>query len=405
MALLPATMLIAGCITPVAPESVYRLTSDPEGAEIYVGTSPDQLGYYVTTPFERRTSQSLNWSQRYFQARKDGYEDSEIHLQPTFLMGHPINIHFDLEPTVTRSDFETYRKRDSVEAYYEFLERYPDPPFVDEVFERLVERISERPDAAAQYRELLETYPDAAPHVMNHQLAELESRTRPESDATAESAAQAPGTGTGDDPTAADTTTADLNDAPTAEDAHAHADQAPARTEPDQQNEQRTATEAPSASEATTGGNFEADLLDGFWITQIPIHSGRTGEYAGYDHIWEMRFLRGRPNHNDNPVWRTQPGAEGRVWFTRKYFQLGAVRGEPATGVYDWWYDGDLVRVGHVSTGAARFTIDPADMSQILGSEKYYPLERGQQVDCNLGVGVWREGSYRVDRCRLMNSL
>ncbi len=96
-AIVPAALLLAGCLTPVHPETMYRLTSDPEGADIYMGSAPDQLEHYVTTPFERRTSESLNWSQQYFQARKEGYVDSEVHQQPTFMMGHPTTIHFDLE--------------------------------------------------------------------------------------------------------------------------------------------------------------------------------------------------------------------------------------------------------------------------------------------------------------------
>lgn len=198
--LFPATMVLTGCITPVAPESVYRMTSDPEGAEIYVGTASDQLNYYLTTPFERRTQQSLNWSGRYFQARKEGYEDSEIHLQPTFMMGRPVHIHFDLEPKVTRSDLAPYRERDTVDAYYEFLNQYPDAPFADEVFEHLVDRIAERPDAADKYRELLAAYPEAMPLLLERQISDLESRqtsekagsTEPESPTTAEESLDAP---------------------------------------------------------------------------------------------------------------------------------------------------------------------------------------------------------------------
>lgn len=174
--ILPSGLLLSGCLTAVAPETVYRMTSDPEGAEIYAGIGPDDLGYYVTTPYERRTTQTLNWSGRYFQARKAGYLDSEIHYQLSSVMGGTVHIHFDLAPNATPEDFEPYRQRNTVEAYYDFLDQYPDAPFEDEVLQHLVDRIAERPDAAEQYRALLDAYPDAVPLVLERQLADLASR-------------------------------------------------------------------------------------------------------------------------------------------------------------------------------------------------------------------------------------
>ena len=402
--ILPAGLLLSGCLTAVAPETVYRMTSDPEGAEIYAGIGPDDLGYYVTTPYERRTTQTLNWAGRYFQARKAGYQDSGIHHQPSSLMGATVHVHFDLDPNATLDDFEPYRQRNTVEAYYEFLDQYPDAPFEDEVLQHLVERIAELPDAAEQYRALLDAYPEAAPFVLERQLADLASRDVADVHV---------------DP-ADDTTDVGVDDAGIREDSTAHTTAASVSetaadelssgadadgTEADSSTDQDNAPASGTATASSAPGAFEADLMDGFWITQIPIRSGRTGEYAGYDHIWEMRFVQRSAATGHDRVWHTQPGAEGRVWYTRKYFQLGAVRGEPATGVYDWWSEGDLIRVGHVATGAARFTLDRSDMTRAFASENYFPLERSRQVDCNLGRGVWREGSYQVERCRDMNSL
>lgn len=166
---------LAGCAAAV-PETEYRMTSDPEGAEIYMGSSPEALEYYLTTPFETRIGYSLEWSGKYFQARKDGYEDSEVHLQPTIAMGTATTIHFDLVPDVSRADLEPYRERDTLEGYYEFLDRYPDAPFADEVFALMAERIAEQPDAADQYRELVAAYPEAMPLVLERQITDLESR-------------------------------------------------------------------------------------------------------------------------------------------------------------------------------------------------------------------------------------
>ncbi|MEA5446236.1 hypothetical protein VCB98_10435 [Gammaproteobacteria bacterium AB-CW1] len=153
--------MLNGCaVTPQQTE--YEITSDPPGARIYRGNSPDNLRYYVTTPYRDVTSQSKQWSQDYFRAKKDGYEPSAVHHQPTFPMGHPTRIHFRLESQGNEQDLAPYRRRDTLSAYEEFLERYPSSPLREEVFGYMVALIEARPDPLPYYDSLTDEFPDAA---------------------------------------------------------------------------------------------------------------------------------------------------------------------------------------------------------------------------------------------------
>lgn len=82
----------------------YAITSDPDGAQIYVGTSPNNLSYYLTTPYSDYTNVSKGWSLKYFQARKEGYHDSEIWYQPTFAMGTDTKIHLKLKKKIVKPE-------------------------------------------------------------------------------------------------------------------------------------------------------------------------------------------------------------------------------------------------------------------------------------------------------------
>lgn len=158
--LLPLSLLLGGCAsTPVFTQ--YELSSNPEGAEIYRGSSPDNLTLYKTTPFALNTSTSLGWSNKYFQARKKGYKDSEIHHQPFFSMGTATRIHFDLQPNGGREELAVYQQRNTLAAYYEFLQAYPDSPLKQGVYEAMVVLITQQSDPTAAYTRLVETFPDA----------------------------------------------------------------------------------------------------------------------------------------------------------------------------------------------------------------------------------------------------
>lgn len=83
------------------PTTVYTITSDPPGAQIYRGRTPDRLEPYVTTPYTFVTApgETLGWSDNYFQARRDGYAPSDVRHQPVFQLGTPTQIHFVLKPS------------------------------------------------------------------------------------------------------------------------------------------------------------------------------------------------------------------------------------------------------------------------------------------------------------------
>jgi hypothetical protein len=97
--ILYAGILLTGCAS--APLFRYQATTNPPGAQIYKGPSPDAMSYYATTPFITEFSPvSLGWSNQYFQARMPGYEDSPIFQQPVVPVseGLTISVHFDLKP-------------------------------------------------------------------------------------------------------------------------------------------------------------------------------------------------------------------------------------------------------------------------------------------------------------------
>jgi len=100
VALFAATILGGCAATPTYQTTVYSITSDPPGALVYRGSTPNGLNPYVTTPFTHVATQStsLGWSENYFQARLAGHSDSDIRRQPTFALGTPTRLHFQLEP-------------------------------------------------------------------------------------------------------------------------------------------------------------------------------------------------------------------------------------------------------------------------------------------------------------------
>ena len=84
----------------------YYLTSTPSGADIYMGSSPYNMSYCYSTPYHDYTTVSKKWSGKYFQAKKSGYKDSGIHLQPAFKS--LARIHFDLIPLESNSANANY---------------------------------------------------------------------------------------------------------------------------------------------------------------------------------------------------------------------------------------------------------------------------------------------------------
>jgi hypothetical protein len=158
--LLLAFLFLSGCAsTPTYTH--YELTSSPSGAHVYRGTSPDNLTFYKTTPFIVQSPTSLRWSNKYFQARKEGYKDSEVFQQPKFLVGTRTAIHFNLESKGGEAELAPYQERNTLAAYYDFLYDFPDSPIKRDVFDAMLVLIAESSDAEDQYERLANEYPNS----------------------------------------------------------------------------------------------------------------------------------------------------------------------------------------------------------------------------------------------------
>lgn len=155
---------LTGCATATRVTD-YRLDSNPPGAKIYRGNSPDTLRYYKTTPYHDATTRSKSWSNNYFQARLKGYYDSEVIHQPLFRMGQPTHIQFNLRPKGGKQELASYRQRDTLKAYYEFLDKYPNSILKEKVFVRMSELIAETNNPHVAYDKLTSRYPESVSHV------------------------------------------------------------------------------------------------------------------------------------------------------------------------------------------------------------------------------------------------
>lgn len=110
-------LLLTGCAS--APSFRYQATTNPPGAQIYKGASPDAMSYYATTPFATDFSPvSLGWSNQYFQARMPGYEDSPIFQKPVQVPyeGLTISLHFDLKPLAHSASQTRFSSPDKITA-------------------------------------------------------------------------------------------------------------------------------------------------------------------------------------------------------------------------------------------------------------------------------------------------
>ena len=76
----------------------YKMTSNVPNTKVYWSDCRKgcELKYYKTTPFEKTSSESLNWSKTHWFAKKEGYK-TEYHWFPTSSWGTPSHIHFNME--------------------------------------------------------------------------------------------------------------------------------------------------------------------------------------------------------------------------------------------------------------------------------------------------------------------
>jgi S1-C subfamily serine protease len=75
------------------------ITSDPPGATIFAGPSPDNLTYVGVTNMTD-TFEEINprWKAYYFQFKRPGYEDSDIIFKPQGSINESQSVHADLKP-------------------------------------------------------------------------------------------------------------------------------------------------------------------------------------------------------------------------------------------------------------------------------------------------------------------
>ena len=153
---------LTGCAPTVTS---YILSSNPTDAKVYRGDSPDSLSYYKNTYYGQQTTGSFGWSNNYFQARKEGYKDSEIYRQPMIGLGGTIRIHFNLEEDGGETALAPYQRRNTLQAYYEFLGQYPESTLKPKVFGLMMTVIASGLSPNKEYDRLADKYPESVKHM------------------------------------------------------------------------------------------------------------------------------------------------------------------------------------------------------------------------------------------------
>ena len=92
-------LFISGCGTTIKTV----ITSDPPGADIYMGDTPDNMSHAGTTPitFKHHDNEPY-WKEWYYQIKKDGYEESELISKPQGAIGADRYVHAKLKPSGER---------------------------------------------------------------------------------------------------------------------------------------------------------------------------------------------------------------------------------------------------------------------------------------------------------------
>jgi hypothetical protein len=105
------SLMLMGCASTIYQ---YSATSNPPGAMIYRGGSPNSLSYYLSTPFYESTPNPKGWTGTYFQARMAGFNDSPIVLATTSATTG--TVHFELTPLTSAPIQNNLPKPDKISA-------------------------------------------------------------------------------------------------------------------------------------------------------------------------------------------------------------------------------------------------------------------------------------------------
>ncbi len=98
----------------------YRLTSNVPNTKVDCGFDKNNMKFCYTTPFIRmNTPSSLSWSNKYFQAHKDGYVTSAIYQQPTTMSD--AFIHFNLVKGISEKPSPKIKTNEQKEIINKFI--------------------------------------------------------------------------------------------------------------------------------------------------------------------------------------------------------------------------------------------------------------------------------------------
>jgi len=88
-------LFIFGCGTSIKTV----ITSDPPGAEIWMGKTPNKMEYFGLTPLNYKFYENKPyWEKWYYQIKKDGYVDSKLIFKPKGEIGADRYVHATLKP-------------------------------------------------------------------------------------------------------------------------------------------------------------------------------------------------------------------------------------------------------------------------------------------------------------------
>ncbi len=144
-------------------------------------------------------------------------------------------------------------------------------------------------------------------------------------------------------------------------------------------------------------------LLDGMWRFANPLH--------GYELRFDMKFMTAQTApEGGTGVWATNSGADGRVWYVRSHVQYNVAGDgirEMATGLRDWWREGDTVKVGVIARNQVEWEISQGDLSRIhVGLQSPRPAVYTLEAVDGLAYPPHRTlRAFEADRYRLVQSM